>query len=184
MKRTELLRLVLLYLVTLVGATAAWIVLFHTPLLAGSVLFYRGLALLAFTAIAVTIGLVILRQRSLRGLITVRDIILIVTLLVSGNVVFFTHLPVTADRSISVFILAYMDRAQGPLTSEQISDSVVQEYMLARQAIDKRLTEQVVTGTVIRSGDSYVISPEGRWLVGFYELIAGAFNIDTRNLSP
>lgn len=86
----------------------------------------------------------ILRQRSLRGLLTVRDIILIVTLLVSGNVVFFTHFPVTADRSISVFILAYMDRAQGPLTSEQISDSVVQEYMLARHAIDKRLTERLL----------------------------------------
>jgi len=182
--RTELARIVALYVAMLVGATAVWIVLFHTPLLAGSVFFYRGLFLLAVTAIVVTVVLVTLWRTSYRGLIGVRDILLIVSLLMSVNVVFFTHLPVTADRSISVFILAYMNRAEGPLTSEQISDTVVQEYFLDRRAIDKRLDEQVVTGTVVRSGDSYVISEEGRSLVGFYELIANVFNIDTTNLSP
>jgi hypothetical protein len=182
--RAELARAFALYVATLVGATAVWIFLFHTPLLAGAVFFYRGLVMLAVTAIIVTVVLVALWRTSYRGLIGVRDILLIVSLLVSVNMVFFTHLPVTADRSISVFILAYMNRAEGPLTAEQISDSVVEEYFLKRQAIDKRLAEQVVTGTVVRSGDAYVISDEGRWLVGFYELIATAFNIDTANLSP
>lgn len=184
MTRRELARIATLYVTTLVGATAVWIALFHTPLLAGSVLFYRGLIMLAVTAIIVAIVLVILWRTSYRGLIGIRDILLIVSLLVSVNVVFFTHLPVTADRSISVFILAHMNRAAGPLTSQQIADSVVEEYLLERGAIDKRLDEQVVTGTVVRSGDGYVISEEGRWLIGLYELIARAFNIDTVNLSP
>jgi len=182
--RGELARIAALYLATLVGATALWIVLFHTPLFAGSVFFYRGLVLLAVTAIAVTVVLGLLWRTSYRGLIGVRDILLIVSLLLSLNVVFFTHLPVTADRSISVFMLAYMNRAPGPLTSEQISDSVIQQYLLEKRAIDKRLEEQLVTGTLVQKGDGYVISEEGRWLVGFYELIARAFNIDTANLSP
>jgi len=180
----EVARIAALYVTTLVVATAVWIVLFHTPLLTGSVLFYRGLILLAVTAILVTIMLAILWRTSYRGLIGVRDILLVVSLLVSVNVVFFTHLPVTADRSISVFILAHMNRAAGPLTSGQIADSVVQDYFLDRGAIAKRLDEQVVTGTIVRSGDDYVISEEGRWLIGLYELIARVFNIDTVNLSP
>lgn len=184
MTRGELARLIGLYAAALAGGTAAWIVLFHTPLLAGSVFFYRGLALLAATTVAVTVVLLVLRRGRYQGLLGVRDILLIVTLLVSVNVVFFTHLPVTADRSISVFILAYMNRADGPLTSREISESVVQEYLVARGAIDKRLDEQVVTGTIVRSGDSYVISPEGRGLVSLYELIAQVFNINTPNLSP
>lgn len=184
MTRNELARVVALYVATLVGATALWIVLFHTPLLAGSVFFYRGLVLLAVTALVVTVVLVALWRTRYRGLIGVRDILLIVSLLMSVNVVFFTHLLVTADRSISVFMLAYMNRAEGPLTSEQISDSVVQQYFLERRAIDKRLEEQLVTGTLVQTGDGYVISEEGRWLVGFYELIAHVFNIDTANLSP
>ncbi len=184
MTRAELARIVFLYVATLVGATTLWIVLFHTPLFAGSVLFYRGLVLLTLTAIVVTVVLVALWRTRYRGLIGVRDILLIVSLMMSGNVVFFTHLPVTADRSISVFMLAYIDRAEGPLTSEQISDSVVQQYFLERRAIDKRLDEQLVSGTLVRTGEGYVISEEGRWLVGVYELIARVFNIDPANLSP
>ena len=184
MTRSELARLVGLYAAALAGGTAVWIVLFHTPLLAGSVFFYRGLVLLAATTVAMAAVLLVLRRRRYRGLLGVRDILLIVTLLLSVNIVFFTHLPVTADRSISVFILAYMNRADGPLTSREISESVVREYLVARGAIDKRLDEQVVTGTIVRSGDGYVISAEGRGLVSLYELIARIFNIDTANLSP
>jgi hypothetical protein len=184
MTRGDLARLLGLYAAALAGGTAVWIVLFHTPLLAGSVFFYRGLVLLAATTAAVTVVLLGLRQRRYRGLLGIRDVLLIMTLLLSVNVVFFTHLPVTADRSISVYILAYMDRADRPLTSREIADNVIQEYLLARGAIDKRLEEQVVTGTIVRSGNGYVISPEGRGLVGLYELIARVFNIDTPNLSP
>jgi hypothetical protein len=182
--RGELARIIALYVVSLIGATAVWIVLFHSPLLADSVFFYRGLALLAVTGVGLTFVLVALRLTTYRTLIGVRDILLIVTLLLSVNVVFFTHLPVTADRSISVFVLAYMNRADGPLTSEQISDSVIRTYIRERRAIDKRLAEQLVTGTLVRTGAGYVISEEGRRLVDFYELIARVFNIDTENLSP
>ena len=162
MTRGDLARLLALYAAALAGGTAVWIVLFHTPLLAGAVFFYRGLVLLAATTAVVAALLLALRQRRYRGLLGIRDILLIVTLLLSVNVVFFTHLPVTADRSISVYILAYMNRADGPLTAGEISDNVVREYLVARGAIDKRLDEQVVTGTIVRSGDAYVISPEVR----------------------
>lgn len=184
MTRAEIGRLLVLYVAMLVGGTIVWIALFHTPILAASVFFYRGLILLAVLAMVVTIVLTTLSRTSYRGLIGIRDILLIVSLLVSVNVVFFTHLPVTADRSISVFILAEMNRAEGPLTSEQIADSVIREYLLERGAIEKRLDEQVVTGTVVRSEGAYAISDEGRWLIGAYQLIARAFNIDPENLSP
>ncbi len=184
MTRGEFARIVAFYVASLVGATGVWIVLFHSPLFADSVLFYRGLVLLVVAAIGLAIVLVTLWRTSYRALIGVRDILLIVSLLVSVNVVFFTHLPVTADRSISVFMLAYINRADGPLTSEQISDSIIRTYFLERRAIDKRLDEQLITGTLVRIGDGYAISEEGRRLVGFYELIARVFNIDTANLSP
>jgi hypothetical protein len=182
--RADVVRLVGLYVAILGGGTVLWVALFHTPILAGSVFFYRGLILLAATAVVVTIVLAILARSSFRGLIGIRDVLLIISLLVSVNTVFFTHLPVTADRSISVFILAEMNRAEGPLTSDQIADSVVREYLLERGAIDKRLAEQLVTGTVVRTGDGFVISDEGRWLIGVYELIASAFDLETENLAP
>lgn len=184
MTRGDIARLVALYVATIGGGTTLWIVLFHTSLLAGSVFFYRGLVLLAITAVLVTLVVGLLWRTTYRDRIGVRDILLIISLLTSLNVVFFTHVPVTADRSISVFLLAYMNRATGPLTPEQITDNVVQRYFLDGRAIEKRLHEQLVTGTLVRSADGYVISDEGRTLVAFYELIDRVFAIDPANLSP
>ena len=184
MTRRELGTLLAVYAVTLLAATAAWVLLFHTSLLSGSVFFYRGLVLLALVALVVAAVLLVLRQTVLRGLLGIRDILLILSLLLSVNVVFFTHLPVTADRSISVFMLAWMNRADGPLTADEIEQGIVQEYVIDRQAIAKRLEEQLVTGTLVPSGDGYVLSDEGRSLIAVYELIARVFNMDTDNLSP
>lgn len=184
MTARELGTLLAVYAATLLIATIAWIVLFHTPLLAGSVFFYRGLILLAIVGLVVAAVLLALRQTVFRGLLGIRDILLILSLLLSVNVVFFTHLPVTADRSVSVFMLAWMNRADGPLTAEEIEQGIVQEYVIDREAIAKRLEEQLVTGTLVAEGDGYVLSDEGRSLIAVYELIADAFNIDTDNLSP
>ena len=184
MSRSDFLRVVGLYVASLVGGTGFWVLLFHTPILAASVFFYRGLILLALTAVIVSVVLAWVRRASFRALIGVRDILLIVTLLASVNIVFFTHVPVTADRSISIFMLAYMNRAEGPLTRKQISDNVVEEYVLERRAVDKRLEEQLVTGTLLETPEGYVISKQGRTLIAFYELIARLFNIAPENLAP
>ena len=184
MTTRELGTLLAVYAVTLLGATVVWVVLFHTPLLSGSVFFYRGLVLLALVGFVAATVLFLLRQTVLRGLLGIRDILLVLSLLLSVNVVFFTHLPVTADRSISVFMLAWMNRADNPLTADEIEQGIVQEYVIDRKAIAKRLEEQLVTGTVVPSGEGYVLSDEGRSLVALYELIARLFNIDTDNLSP
>jgi hypothetical protein len=184
MTARELGTLLAVYAATLLLATVAWVALFHTPLLSGSVFFYRGLVLLAIIGLVVAGVLFALRQTILRGVLTIRDILLILSLLLSVNVVFFTHLPVTADRSISVFMLAWMNRADGPLTPAEIEDGIVQEYVIDREAIAKRLDEQLVTGTLVAEGDGYVLSDEGRSLIALYEFIVRVFNIDTDNLSP
>jgi hypothetical protein len=180
----ELGTLLAVYATTLIVASVAWVALFHTPLLAGSVFFYRGLVLLGLVGLVVAIVLFALRQTVLRGLLGIRDILLILSLLLSVNVVFFTHLPVTADRSISVFMLAWMNRAEGPLTADEIEQGIVDEYVVERQAIAKRIEEQLVTGTLVAEGDGYVLSDEGRSLIALYELIARVFNIETDNLAP
>jgi hypothetical protein len=184
MTRADLAASLAIYAATLAGGSVLWILLFHSPLLDTWVFFYRGLALLGVATAAVITTLVALRRGAARRLIGLRDMLLIASLLVSVNTVLFTHLPVTADRSISVFMLAYMDRASDPLTVDEISEVVVREYVEERQAVAKRLDEQIATGTLVDTPDGYVISPEGRWLVGVYHVIADLFNIDPRNLAP
>lgn len=184
MTRADLAAGLAIYGAALAGGTVLWIMLFHSPLLDSWVFFYRGLALLTVATAVLVAVLVSLRRGRVRHLIGLRDMLLIASLLVSINVVLFTHLPVTADRSISVFMLAYLDRAADPLTADEISDAVVREYVEEREAVAKRLDEQLATGTLVDTPDGYVISAEGRWLVGVYHAIADIFNIDPRNLAP
>ena len=50
--------------------------------------------------------------------------------------------------------------------------------------MDKRLAEQVTSGDLIRTGDRYRISDQGRLLMAFYKVIAVLFGLDTRNVAP
>ena len=185
MNRADVGRLLAVYGLALIGGTLLWILLFHGPLFADWVFFYRGIALLVTTVGVVVLALALYRRAgNHRGLIGIRDILLIGTLLLSVNVVFFTHLPVTADRSLTVFMLAYLDRSGGALTEIQISDEVVAEYVEERAAIHKRLAEQLATGTLAQVGDGYAISDEGRSLVRLYDAVASLFNLSPANLRP
>jgi hypothetical protein len=184
MRSGGLARVVATYAAALAGGTALWVLLFHSPLLADWVFFYRGLALLLVATIVVVGPLVALRRAGKLALMDVRDVLLIGSLLLSVNVLFFTHLPVTADRSISVFMLAYLNAAAGPRTADQIEQAVVQEYIQERGAIGKRLEEQLVTGTLIQTSDGYALSDEGRSLIGYYRAIARLFDMNPANLEP
>jgi len=130
------------------------------------------------------IGLLLLRRSRYGAGLTVRDALLATSLLVAGNSVVFTHLPVTADRSISVFMLAYMDSTDGSLSSADIEDVVVTEYVRERGAIDKRLDEQIVSGNIEKVGDRYRITDQGRGLMRLYRAIAALYGVDPTNLSP
>ena len=59
---------------------------------------------------------------------------------------FFTHLPVTADRSISVFMLGYLADHKGEsFTEEQIESIFIKRYVQDYGAFEKRLHEQEAT---------------------------------------
>jgi len=183
--RGEAGRLVAFYVLALALGSALYVALFHTPLLASiDVFFYRGLGLLLMTGAVTLIGLLLLRRSRYGAGLTVRDALLATSLLVAGNSVVFTHLPVTADRSISVFMLAYMDSTDGSLSSADIEDVVVTEYVRERGAIDKRLDEQIVSGNIEKVGDRYRITDQGRGLMRLYRAIAALYGVDPTNLSP
>jgi hypothetical protein len=77
-----------------------------------------------------------------------------------------------------------MNENDGELTSQDITDVVVGRYFQENQAVDKRLEEQVVSGNLVRTGDRYRISEQGRRLMASYKVIAVLFGLDTRNVAP
>lgn len=118
-------------------------------------------------------------------MITLKDIYIVILTILSVNLLFFTHVPVTAERSVSIFLLGYMNKnADKIVTKEDLTQAFLQEYMGADANIEKRIHEQLVTGDITPKNNGYVISPQGRWLMRAYSIIADMFGIDKRNLSP
>jgi hypothetical protein len=183
--RAAFLRLALTYLVTLVGGSVLFVALFHTGLFTDvNVFFYRGILLLLVATLLTTLALVILWRTKLRDVLQIRDVLLLASLLFSANIVFFTHLPVTADRSITVFMLGYLNEHGGEMTKAQIEDLIVRQYIQEDGAVDKRLEEQLVSGDLVQTGDTYRISEQGKRLMGLYKVIADLFGLDRGNVAP
>ena len=190
MKLKHGMALLLFHLAAFAFGSALFAALFHTPLFKGiDVYFYRGIALLAL-ACAIVGGLVMAMMKfRLLGKLKIdlifRDALLSVVLVGCVNMVFFTHLPVTAERSISVFVLGYMAQDPGRVyTEEDIRDIFIERYVDEYGAFQKRFHEQVVTGTVEPSGDGYVISPAGISLMRIYETIADWYGVDKALVAP
>jgi len=159
---------------------------FHTGIFDGvAVLFYKGAVIIAVTSTLLAAGMLYLVKKKLPRLISVRDVILSVVLFSSIAMVGFTHLPVTADRSISVFILGYMNSRQDqPITAEEMERVFIERYVKRYKAMQRRFDEQLVSGNVKRVSGGFVLTDQGRSVVGIYDVLCDLFLVDPKFVRP
>jgi len=159
--------------------TVLFVFLFHTKLLTKiDVLFYRGIGLLMISSVFLLVIMLFYKKIS-NDLFTIRDIILALVLFFCVNLTFFTHLPVTAERSISVFLLDYFNKnSDRYLTKEEVTKIFIDKYLYEDKAIEKRLREQIFSGNISQEGEKYKISTQGKNLMKFYKLITAIFKIN------
>ena len=102
----------------------------------------------------------------------------------SLNLCFLVVLPVTIDRSISVFLLGEM--AAHPDRSYSAADLRTlfkDTYVDGFQQIERRVDEQERSGNIRRVGAGYEISPQGRAFVHLSADIASAVRLAVRRRS-
>lgn len=186
MKKNEIFKLILIYCILLCFGTIFYISSFHTFLFSFiDVFFYRGIILIIFWGIIITLIMLYLKLKIHSALITIRDIIMVFVLFSSFNVVFFTHVPVTANRSISIFMLGYMsDHSEEVFSEDDIEEIFIEKYVNEYKAFSKRFHEQVVTGTIKKVNGGYQITEKGRNLVKIYELVTDMYGLDKKLIHP
>lgn len=186
MKFKNILLLLISHSVFFLVGTSIFIFLFHTKLFKSvDVLFYRGIILLLISCAIMAMLLFLFKKKAAVCIWTYRDIVLNLILIFSLNLVFFTHLPVTADRSISVFMLGYLNKNPDKLlTSQQITDFFTNKYLYEYGAMGKRLNEQIESGNIIQNGNDYKISKKGQLIMKIYSFIVKLFAIDNKIVSP
>ena len=173
------------YALIYIVCTALFIALFHTSFLANmDVLMYRGAAFIIITGVisAVIMGVI----RKFWGFVTVRDIIMMFVIFCCVNMVFLTLIPVTVERSVSVFMLSYMEEnSDQTFTEESVGEVFTTKYVEDYGAFEKRFHEQVETGTIVENPDgTYSITDSGRFVVKMFRTIAEWFGTDERLVYP
>jgi len=174
-----------IYILIYLACTALFIGLFHTGLLKNmEVLMYRGVAFIMITGVVAGVIMAVIRK--FWGFITIRDIIMMFVIFCCVNMVFLTLVPVTVERSVSVFMLSYMDEnSDQTFTQESVGEVFTSKYVEDYGAFEKRFDEQVVTGTIEQNPDgTYSITERGRFIVKMFRTIAEWFDTDRRLVYP
>jgi hypothetical protein len=154
--------------------------LFLTPLFAGqTILFFRGIEL-AFVAAAIIAGASALLARRWRAL-DWTTILAATSMSLAFNLCFLTVIPVTIDRSISVFLLARIEQA-GPrgLSAEEARKLFIDDYVVGMDQIGRRFDEQTKSGNIQLHDGRAVVSPQGARFLSFARSISRTMHTDPR----
>ena len=158
---------------------AVYVLLFWSGA-AGSIriLFYRGI-ILAIAAAVVT-GVVALwparrtRDSSLP--------IAAAALSLSFNICFLVLLPVTVDRSVSVYLLSTIEREQAAgIDATALQRAFVNGYVVRMDAVGRRIDEQRTTGNIRVGPDGKLrLTSQGRRFMALSRIVARVFGTDPR----
>ena len=183
----EIIFTLITYTVLYIISFLLLVLLIRLPLFKGMhVLMYRGIVMIIIAGI-LSAGLLVLfkKWRKIKWL-SAKDVVLVFILTCSINMVFFTLIPVTVERSVSVFMLSYMDTySDRTYTQDEVAEIFVDKYVNEYGAFEKRFDEQLTTGTIVQNPDgTYSITDKGRFIVKLFRLISDVFDTDERLVEP
>ncbi|MES2137856.1 MAG: hypothetical protein V4502_12455 [Pseudomonadota bacterium] len=141
------------------------------------ILFYRGVILGLVAAAIVFVAFALL----FRG----RDPSLVIAsaaVSFSLNVCFLVLLPVTVDRSVTVYLLSTIDRQDDRgINPAALEQAFIKGYVVDMHAIGRRIDEQRRSGNISVGSDGKVrLTDQGRRFMRFSRMVARLFGTDPR----
>jgi hypothetical protein len=142
-----------------------------------TILFYRGLVVAAAVGLVTgVVGALVGRRFGDPSLA-----ISAAAVSFSLNVCFLVLLPVTVDRSVTVYLLSTIEGQQGGTTAPALEQAFVSGYVRDMHAIGRRIDEQRRSGNVSVGTDGKVrLTVQGRRFMGFSRSVARLFGTDPR----
>lgn len=183
----EIIYTLLTYAVLYIISFGFMVLLIRLPLLKGMhVLMYRGIVMIVIAGILAALLLVLYRKWRKITWLSAKDVVLVFILTCSINMVFFTLIPVTVERSVSVFMLSYMDKySDRTYTQDEVAEIFIDKYVNEYEAFEKRFDEQLTTGSIEQNADgTYSITDKGRFIVKMFRFISDVFETDKRLVEP
>lgn len=179
---TAVIRLALTYMVALAAGFLLHVLLTRSPLLSDvPTLFYRGVVLAAGAALLMLAGGAAISRRFRLDPPT---IVGAAALSFAFNICFLVVFPVTFDRSVTMFLLARIERQNGQLTKPMLEEVFAREYLRDMRQIDRRVEEQLLSGNIRVDNGHIHVTAQGVRLLQAGRVVGGWFGADPRFVSP
>ncbi|MGE5562871.1 MAG: hypothetical protein ACM3ZV_06115 [Bacillota bacterium] len=176
---TAFLRHLLLLAVLTALGFAMFVLLFWAGAGASvTILFYRGVILALAAAILTGAAAFWLTRGTGESSLPVAA----AALSLSFNICFLVLLPVTVDRSVSVYLLSTIERRQAAgIAPSDLEQAFVDGYVVKMGAVDRRIDEQRRSGNITVGADGKVrLTRQGRRFMDLSRLVARLFGTDSR----
>ena len=143
-----------------------------------TILFYRGIALALVAAFVIGVLSAWIGRRSGDTSLPIAA----AALSLSFNICFLVVLPVTIDRSVTVYLLSTIERRQDAgVDSKALERAFVDGYVVKMGAVDRRLEEQAKSGNLTVGKDGKVsLTPQGQRFMQLSRIVARLFGTDPR----
>jgi hypothetical protein len=149
------------------------------------IIFYRGLKILLLTSFIQWLGLTLVIVYLFKKKISVANAFASTMAGLALCATFLIVVPVSLDRSVSVFLLGYMNNIGRPMTSDELENVLISKYVKEYQSIDRRMDEQIASGNIVEIDDGkYLLTTRGKNFIFVSKKIAKYFSVDERFLDP
>ena len=175
----QLIKTLLVYLLSCTFGTIVFIALFQIDFLSScmKVFFYKGLIYLAIASLA-SVASSFLFAKAVTVATDFKDRIAVFSLFFGITLGWFILIPVTTERSISVYMLSYIDSLDKPIGKEEFERIFFDDYILKHGSFTKRFAEQVETGSIEQKGTKYAMTERGHSIVKMFKIASSLFNTD------
>lgn len=167
---------------TIFTASILYIVFCHIPFFTFTGIFFYD-SILRVLIVAIILGAieVIIRKRLK---FDNKDIFISVSIFMLVNLLWLLVCIISLDRSLSVFILCYMDEYQNDMSEDDIEE-VFQEIFVEKYGmLERRFDEQIKTGNIICENGKYELTDRGRGFVKIFKTMSHIYNVDKRFTEP
>lgn len=146
--------------------------------------FYKSVVILAVSALIVIVAECIIKKLWKKAIYDYKDIFISFLLIMCINMVVLSFAVVSLDRSLSVFLLSYMNENEEGYTEEELN-TVFQEVFVQKYGmLDRRFFEQIESGNIVEENGKYKLTKRGEFFVDMFKTVGKIYDVDDRFINP
>lgn len=148
------------------------------------VYFYKTILILIITGIALLIVELLLKYFWKKATFDYKDVIISFVLFMSVNMVWLSTVVVSLDRSLSVFVLSYLEQEDRSYSETELDEVFQNVFIEKYEMLDRRFWEQLESGNIEEDENGYKLTNRGEGLVKIFKVVGKIYNVDERFINP